>query len=63
MCRNMAVLPRVFLISLPMERESTEGLAMAHLKEALKAYVAEFGIEGAIARKSIPTKLHRIETS
>ena len=41
----------------------TEELAITDLKEALKVYVAEFGIDDAIARMSVPTKLHRIETS
>ena len=41
----------------------SEELAIADLKEALQAYVAEFGIDDALARMSVPTKLHRIETS
>lgn len=42
---------------------STEELAIADLKESLKVYVEEFGINDALVRMSVPTKLHRIETS
>ena len=41
----------------------TESVAIADLKEAVAAYVLAFGIEDALDRMSVPTKLHRIETS
>ena len=37
-----------------------EGAAIADLKEALKAYIDEFGIEDALSRVNAPIKLHQI---
>ena len=41
----------------------TEDAAIANLKDGIAAYVAEFGIENALERMSVPTKLRRIEAS
>ena len=41
----------------------TEDAAIADLKEGVAAYVTAFGIENALERMSVPTKLRRVETS